>query len=175
MAHLVASDVLLRGAAVRLDLAPRLPPVRGDRVQFQQVLLNLVVNALDAVSRCPPDARLVVVRTREGEAGEVEISVEDAGRREAAGRRGAFGCAGIAEAPEARSLDDVLRALLADAPGRRATSPSISASTPTPPATTPRAPSPVARRAILMVWVFHFARVTLEPRRAQERSSPPGI
>ena len=79
VARLVASDAFLRGAVVRLELAPRLPPVRGDGVQLQQVLLNLVVNALDAVSRCPPDARLVVMRTREGRAGEIELSVEDAG------------------------------------------------------------------------------------------------
>jgi signal transduction histidine kinase len=77
--RLVASDALLRGAAVRLDLAPGLPPVRGDGVQLQQVLLNLVVNALDAVSRCPPDARVVVVRTRAAKAAEVELAVEDSG------------------------------------------------------------------------------------------------
>jgi len=77
--RLLASDALLRGAAVQLDLAPALPSIQGDAIQLQQVLLNLVVNALDAVSRRPPDARLVVVRTRAGADARVELSVEDSG------------------------------------------------------------------------------------------------
>ncbi|WP_438030731.1 sensor histidine kinase [Sorangium sp. So ce233] len=67
------------GATVRLELAPGLPRVRGDGVQVQQVLVNLLVNAFDAVAGRPPEARLVVVRTLPGEGGHVELSVADSG------------------------------------------------------------------------------------------------
>ncbi|WP_437746863.1 response regulator [Sorangium sp. So ce1504] len=77
--RLVASAALLAGTTVRLDLASGLPHVHGDGIQVQQVLLNLLVNALDAVSRRPPEARLVVVRTRPADGRHVELSVADSG------------------------------------------------------------------------------------------------
>ena len=49
VARLVSGDAALRNVSVRLELAPGLPPVRGDRVQLQQVVLNLVLNGLDAM------------------------------------------------------------------------------------------------------------------------------
>ncbi|WP_437489844.1 response regulator [Sorangium sp. So ce1014] len=79
VARLVASAALLAGATLRIELAPGLPRVRGDGIQLQQVLLNLLVNALDAVSRRPPEARLVVVRARPADGGGVELSVADSG------------------------------------------------------------------------------------------------
>ncbi|XXX80293.1 ATP-binding protein [Sorangium sp. So ce134] len=77
--RLMASAALLARTTVRLDLAPGLPRVRGDGLQLQQVLYNLLVNAFDAVSCRPPEARRVVVRTRVGGEGRVELSVTDAG------------------------------------------------------------------------------------------------
>ncbi|WP_434042662.1 MULTISPECIES: hybrid sensor histidine kinase/response regulator [Sorangium] len=77
--RLVASAAHLAGATVRLELTPGLPPVRGDGVRLQQVLVHLLANALDAVARRPPDARLVVVRTRPAEGRRVELSVTDSG------------------------------------------------------------------------------------------------
>ncbi|WP_438005011.1 ATP-binding protein [Sorangium sp. So ce321] len=77
--RLVSGAARLAGATVRAELAPGLPRVRGDGIRLQQVILNLLVNALDAVSRCPPDARLVVVRTRLADGGRVELSVADSG------------------------------------------------------------------------------------------------
>ncbi|XYI03012.1 ATP-binding protein [Sorangium sp. So ce1128] len=77
--RLMASAALLAGTTVRIELAPGLPRVRGDGIQLQQVLLNLLVNALDAVARRPPEARLVVVRTRRADGGRVELSVADSG------------------------------------------------------------------------------------------------
>ncbi|WP_437579660.1 hybrid sensor histidine kinase/response regulator [Sorangium sp. So ce887] len=79
VARLLASAALLAGATLRIELAPGLPRVRGDGIQLQQVLLNLLVNALDAVSRRPPEARLVVVRARPADGGGVELSVADSG------------------------------------------------------------------------------------------------
>ena len=49
-AGLVAPDAARRGVALTLDLAPALPPVLGDRVQLQQVVLNLLLNGLDAAA-----------------------------------------------------------------------------------------------------------------------------
>ncbi|WP_433933503.1 ATP-binding protein [Sorangium cellulosum] len=74
-----ASTAQLAGATVRLELDPGLPQVRGDGIQVKLVLLNLLVNALDAVSRRPPGARVAVVRTQAGSAGRVELAVADSG------------------------------------------------------------------------------------------------
>jgi PAS domain S-box-containing protein len=63
----------------RTELAADLPPVRGDRVQLQQVILNLILNAVDAMSGVEGHARQLVIRT-EVEGGErVRLSVQDAG------------------------------------------------------------------------------------------------
>ncbi len=77
--RLLAQDAGRRGVLVELELAPGLPPVRGDTVQLQQVVLNLLVNAFEAVSRCAPERRRVCVRTREPLSGNVELTVEDSG------------------------------------------------------------------------------------------------
>jgi len=50
--------------SITLDLAPGLPLVSGDRVQLQQVLLNLVVNAFDAAADVADRPRKVILRTR---------------------------------------------------------------------------------------------------------------
>jgi PAS domain S-box-containing protein len=67
------------GAAIRLELASDLPPVRGDRIQLQQVIINLVVNGVQAMATIRDRARLLIVRTRRHEADEVLVAVEDAG------------------------------------------------------------------------------------------------
>jgi signal transduction histidine kinase len=77
--RLLAQDAARRGVAVDTELSPNLAPVRGDAVQLQQVVLNLLVNAFDAVARCPAERRRVVVRTREQLSGSLELSIEDAG------------------------------------------------------------------------------------------------
>jgi PAS domain S-box-containing protein len=63
----------------RLELASTLPAVLGDRVQLQQVLLNLVMNGMEAMATVADGPRELVIRSRRHEAGEVLIEVQDAG------------------------------------------------------------------------------------------------
>jgi two-component system sensor kinase FixL len=76
--QLYRSDLINRGVVVRVDLDQGLPAVVGDRVQLQQVLLNLVINACDAMANLAGERRLCVCSHRRvGE--EVEFSVCDIG------------------------------------------------------------------------------------------------
>lgn len=77
--RLVNADAASRQTALAADLAPDLPPVQGDRIHLQQVLLNLILNAMDAVAKQPPENRRLAVRTRRLGEGAVEISVADSG------------------------------------------------------------------------------------------------
>lgn len=63
---------------LRAELAPALPMIDADRVCLQQVILNLVVNAMDAMDREAAEERQVVVRTRQA-ASAVECAVSDTG------------------------------------------------------------------------------------------------
>jgi signal transduction histidine kinase len=67
------------GISLRLELAPELPGLRGDPVQIQQVLVNLVRNAFDALSSSQPSTPTVVIKTEAGESGAVEFRVTDNG------------------------------------------------------------------------------------------------
>jgi signal transduction histidine kinase len=64
---------------VRWDLAEDLPAVDGDRVQLQQVILNLVLNAADAMSEVDDRPRDLLVATARDDEGRVRLSVRDAG------------------------------------------------------------------------------------------------
>jgi signal transduction histidine kinase len=77
--RLVSTDASLRNAELTMELAPELPPVQGDGIQLQQVVLNLLVNGLDAVAERPPEQRHVQVRTQAA-GGRVAIHVADSGR-----------------------------------------------------------------------------------------------
>jgi PAS domain S-box-containing protein len=78
--RLLQNDALLRQVSIKFEPAPALQPVRGDRIQLYQVVLNLVVNGLDAVAERPPDNRWVLVRTIESDEGDVQLTVEDSGQ-----------------------------------------------------------------------------------------------
>ncbi len=77
--QLVAADAHRRRVSIRADLTRGLPTVAADRVSLQQVILNLIVNAMDAMDPDAGKERSVVVRTRQAEAG-VELAVSDTGR-----------------------------------------------------------------------------------------------
>lgn len=74
--RLLAATAVRRGIKVRLQLAPEEMLVVGDRVQLEQVLINLMTNGFDAMSQA--ETRELVIATRHG-AGGVEVSVADTG------------------------------------------------------------------------------------------------
>ena len=77
--RLAAADLLRQQIPVRNELAPSLPPVSGDRVHLQQLLLNLFVNAMDAMKDTPVASRLLAVSTRRDGADSIEVVVADRG------------------------------------------------------------------------------------------------
>lgn len=76
--QLVSSEAARRRATLEVALAPALPLVHGDGVLLLQVLLNLLLNALDAVAEQPLGRRTVTLRGAE-KGGVVELSVSDSG------------------------------------------------------------------------------------------------
>ena len=78
VARLVHGDCLLRRVALVLDLEASLPPVRCDRVQVEQVLLNLIVNGFEAMQDTVAVDRRMIIRSRSHD-GDCVISVRDAG------------------------------------------------------------------------------------------------
>jgi PAS domain S-box-containing protein len=77
--RLVSTDVLSRESVVTTELDPQLPQVKATLVQIQQVLLNLIINALDAMEGLPPPERRIIIRTRSDKRDVVEVSVRDFG------------------------------------------------------------------------------------------------
>ncbi|HTY41866.1 MAG TPA: ATP-binding protein [Thermoanaerobaculia bacterium] len=76
---LVRSDLINREVTVSTDVSPGLPAAYGDRVQIEQVLLNLLTNGCDAMAKTPVGDRRLVVRAEQESADEVRISVVDRG------------------------------------------------------------------------------------------------
>jgi two-component system sensor kinase FixL len=77
--QVISGDAALRNMALQADLAPALPKILGDRVHLQQVLLNLILNSMDAMAGQPRERRRLAVRTRLDAAGAVELTVMDFG------------------------------------------------------------------------------------------------
>jgi signal transduction histidine kinase len=73
------SDLQRNRVIVRTELAEDLPLVVGDRVQFQQVILNLLLNAADAMSGVDDRPRQVVIGTERGGGENVSLTVRDVG------------------------------------------------------------------------------------------------
>ncbi len=76
--RLLHSDLLGRATAVETQLAPNLPPVDANSVQLQQILLNLLMNSLEAMHLTPAEKRRILIST-ECEADSVVTSVRDYG------------------------------------------------------------------------------------------------
>jgi two-component system, LuxR family, sensor kinase FixL len=77
--RLAAGELRRRGVTFSLDLAPGLPAITADRVSLQQVMLNLLLNGMDAMDHLPPTERRLMVRTSL-QRDTIEISVSDNGR-----------------------------------------------------------------------------------------------
>ena len=67
------------GISLETQLAERLPRIPGDRVQLQQVMLNLIINAFDATSQITNGARKVLIGTHEDAVDGVIVTVKDTG------------------------------------------------------------------------------------------------
>jgi signal transduction histidine kinase len=79
VAWLMRSDTIMRNVSMSLELSPDLPSARGDRVQLQQVVLNLVLNGLEALREPHAGARALVIRTARDGATALRITVQDSG------------------------------------------------------------------------------------------------
>jgi signal transduction histidine kinase len=73
------SDLQRNRVVVRSELAADLPPVTGDRVQLQEVILNLLRNASDAMSTVDDHPRELLVRTEHDKGDQVRLTVRDVG------------------------------------------------------------------------------------------------
>jgi two-component system sensor kinase FixL len=76
---LVHSDAILQNVRITLDLKNDLSFVRGDKVQIQQVVLNLMLNAFDAMTECAVSEREVKLRMESDSFGFVQVAVSDSG------------------------------------------------------------------------------------------------
>jgi predicted ATPase/signal transduction histidine kinase/GAF domain-containing protein len=76
---LARSEIDKQRVTLRLELSPDLPNVLGDRVQLQQVTLNLILNAVDAMATVQGRARDLVIRTQNGGEVNVVVTVRDSG------------------------------------------------------------------------------------------------
>jgi PAS domain S-box-containing protein len=77
--RLAHSELIAHGVTVTARLTPSLPAVRGDRVGLQQVILNLIVNACDAMKLNEPAHRHLTVITEPDGEGAVQVSIADHG------------------------------------------------------------------------------------------------
>jgi C4-dicarboxylate-specific signal transduction histidine kinase len=76
---LVQHEALRHGVTIRRQPAPRMPMVRGDQIQLQQVIINLVINAVQAMATITDRERVLFIRTQRQDPGEVLVAVEDVG------------------------------------------------------------------------------------------------
>jgi PAS domain S-box-containing protein len=76
---LTRNEATGKGVALRLELAPGIPPVLGDRVQLQQVVLNLIMNGIEAASSATGLQRELLISSRQHESDGTLITVRDSG------------------------------------------------------------------------------------------------
>jgi signal transduction histidine kinase len=76
---LTRGEVMKNNVSVQMQLAEGLPLIQGDRVQLQQVILNLIINAVEAMSGVSEGARALLIRTGKDASDRVLVAVQDSG------------------------------------------------------------------------------------------------
>lgn len=76
---LVGGEVQRKGVSLNTELAANLPAVLGDRIQLQQVILNLAINGTEAMAGFEDRPRRLVIQSKLAEAGQILVSVADTG------------------------------------------------------------------------------------------------
>jgi C4-dicarboxylate-specific signal transduction histidine kinase len=76
---LIRGEVIKNGVSLEMRLADDLPIVRADRVQLQQVMLNLIINAIEALSCVGKGSRELLIGTGKDGTGRVRVTVRDSG------------------------------------------------------------------------------------------------
>ncbi len=76
---LLEADAITRNISIKAVIEPRLGRVLGDKVHLSQVLINLIVNAMDAVAGLSSERRKIIVRAQRGTDDDIEIAVSDCG------------------------------------------------------------------------------------------------
>lgn len=76
---MIRPDADARQVKMKVDIPPQLPAAQGDRVQVQQVLLNLIFNSMDAMNAVPPARRWLAVDIAKTEQGNLQVIVSDRG------------------------------------------------------------------------------------------------
>jgi C4-dicarboxylate-specific signal transduction histidine kinase len=77
--ELTRGEAVKTGVSVQMHLAEDLPRIHGDRVQLQQVILNLIINAVEAMGGIRDGPRELLIRTEQAEAGGVLVVLQDSG------------------------------------------------------------------------------------------------
>jgi len=76
---IVQSEVRSQNVSLRFEPAADLPPVMADRIQLEQVILNLMLNGIEAMSETEPSGRVLAISAQRGASDEVVIAIADAG------------------------------------------------------------------------------------------------
>jgi PAS domain S-box-containing protein len=79
VAALLQHELAAQRVTLRLDPTPATPPVFADRIQLQQVIINLVMNGVEAMRAITDRPRTLVIRSYENDAGQVVVAVKDSG------------------------------------------------------------------------------------------------